>query len=113
MEMGTIRTKVSRSHSEIIAFLSLTFCNPNPTYDTDNVILLAQCLANRARLVCRFAIDYLGQDRGQRSWSAKCAEFVIFHAIIVFLHLKKTRNVLILMFFSTYAWTACRLEIGY
>ena len=32
MEMGTIRTKVSRSHSEIIAFLSLTFCNPNPTY---------------------------------------------------------------------------------
>ena len=33
MEMGTIRTKVSRSHSEIIAFLSLTFCNPNPTYD--------------------------------------------------------------------------------
>ena len=35
MEMGTIRTKVSRSHSEIIAFLSLTFSNPNPTYDTD------------------------------------------------------------------------------
>ena len=35
MEMGTIRTKVSRSHSEIIAFLSLTFCNPNPTYDTE------------------------------------------------------------------------------
>ena len=34
MEMGTIRTKVSRSHSEIIAFLSLTFCNPNPTYDS-------------------------------------------------------------------------------
>ena len=33
MEMGTIRTKVSRLHSEIIAFLSLTFCNPNPTYD--------------------------------------------------------------------------------
>ena len=28
MEMGTIRTKVSRSHREIIAFLSLTFCNP-------------------------------------------------------------------------------------
>ena len=35
MKMGTIRTKVSRSHSEIIAFLSLTFCNPNPTYDTN------------------------------------------------------------------------------
>ena len=33
MEMGTIRTKVSRSHREIIAFLFLTFCNPNPTYD--------------------------------------------------------------------------------
>ena len=41
--------------------------------DADNVILLAQCLSNRARLVCRVAIDYLGQDRGQRSWSAKCA----------------------------------------
>ena len=33
MEMGTIRTKVSRSHSEIRAFLSLTFSSPNPTYD--------------------------------------------------------------------------------
>ena len=33
MEMGTIRTKVSRSHSEIRTFLSLTFCCPNPTYD--------------------------------------------------------------------------------
>ena len=31
--MGTIRTKVSRSHSEIRAFLSLTFCSPNQTYD--------------------------------------------------------------------------------
>ena len=41
--------------------------------DADNVILLAQCLSNRARPVCRFAIDYLGEDRGQRSWSAKCA----------------------------------------
>ena len=41
--------------------------------DADNVILLAKCLSNRARPVCRFAIDYLGQDRGQRSWSAKCA----------------------------------------
>ena len=38
MEMGTIRTKVSRSHSEIIAFLSLTFSNPNPTYDTLTVM---------------------------------------------------------------------------
>ena len=35
MEMGTIRTKVSRSHSEIRTFLSLTFCSPNPTYDKD------------------------------------------------------------------------------
>ena len=41
--------------------------------DADNVILLAQCLGNRARPACRFAIDYLGQDRGQRSWRAKCA----------------------------------------
>ena len=38
MEMGTIRTKVSRSHSEIIAFLSSTFCNPNPTYDITTCI---------------------------------------------------------------------------
>ena len=37
MEMGTIRTKVSRSHREMIAFLSLTFFNPNPTYDTDTL----------------------------------------------------------------------------
>ena len=29
--------------------------------DADNVILLALCLGNRARPVCRFAIDYLGQ----------------------------------------------------
>ena len=35
MEMGTIRTKVSRSHSEIIAFLSLTFCSPKPSYNTN------------------------------------------------------------------------------
>ena len=41
--------------------------------DADNVILLAQCLSNRDRPVYKFAIDYLGQDRGQRSWSAKCA----------------------------------------
>ena len=33
MEMGTIRTKVSRSHSQIRTFLSLTFCSPSPTYD--------------------------------------------------------------------------------
>ena len=41
MEMGTIRTKVSRSHSEIRAFLSLTFCNPNPFYDIWMAVLLA------------------------------------------------------------------------
>ena len=41
--------------------------------DADNNILLAQCPSNRARPVCRFAIDYLGQDRCQRLWSAKCA----------------------------------------
>ena len=33
--------------------------------DADNDILLAQCLSNRGRPVCRFAIDYLGQGRGQ------------------------------------------------
>ena len=35
MEMGTVRTKVSRS------FLSLTFCNPNPAYDIWMAVLLA------------------------------------------------------------------------
>ena len=45
--------------------------------DADNVIQLVQCLSNTGRPVCKFAIDYLGQDRGQRSWSAKCAQFVI------------------------------------
>ena len=33
MGMGTIRTKVSSFHSELRAFLSLSFCSPNPTYD--------------------------------------------------------------------------------
>ena len=56
--------------------------------DADNVILLSQCLSNRASPVCKFAIDYLGQDKGQRSWSAKCALFAIFRAISVF-NLKK------------------------
>ena len=41
--------------------------------DADNVILLAQYQSNRARHVCKFAIDYLGQNRGQWPWSAKCA----------------------------------------
>ena len=78
--------------------------------DADNVILLAQCLSNRARPVCKFAIGYLGQDRGQRSWSAKCANYVIFHAIIAF-NLKKDQacanfNV------NLYLCLVC-LQIGY
>ena len=63
----------------------------------DNVILLAQCLSNGTRPVCRFAIDYLGQDGGQRSWSAKCALNVLFFMPKLFLTLKYTRHVLILM----------------
>ena len=39
--------------------------------DADNVILLAQCLSNRAGSVYRFLFGYLGQNRSQRSWSAK------------------------------------------
>ena len=39
--------------------------------DADNVILLAQCLNNRARPVYTFKIGFIGQDRGQRSRSAK------------------------------------------
>ena len=39
--------------------------------DADNVILLARCLSNIAGSVYRFAFGYLGQDRGQRSLSAR------------------------------------------
>ena len=41
--------------------------------DADNVILLAQCLSNRYMPVCSFTFGFLGQGRGQRSWSAKIA----------------------------------------
>ena len=51
MEMGTIRTKVSRSHSEIIAFLSLTFCNPNPTYDISIYIYCITPLGDYVQVV--------------------------------------------------------------
>ena len=44
--------------------------------DADNVILLAKCLSNKAFLVCNFALGYLGQDRGQRSLSAKRAKIL-------------------------------------
>ena len=44
--------------------------------DADNVILLAQCLSNKAMLVCRFPIGYLGHGRGQRSLSAKRAKIL-------------------------------------
>ena len=49
--------------------------------DADNVILLAQCLSNKVMLVCRFAIGYLGQGRGQRSLSAKRAKILNVYAI--------------------------------
>ena len=48
--------------------------------DEDIVILLAQCLSNRVRHVYTFAIDYLGQGRGQGPWSAKSAYFLNFDA---------------------------------
>ena len=41
--------------------------------DADNVILLAQCLSNRFMPVCSFTFVFLGQGRGQMSWSAKRA----------------------------------------
>ena len=53
--------------------------------DADNVILLAQCLSNKALLVCKFAIGYLGQDRGQRSLSAKKAKTLNVYAIYMVL----------------------------
>ena len=46
--------------------------------DADNIILLAQFLSNRYMPVCRFTIGFLGQDRGQRSLSAKLRIFLIF-----------------------------------
>ena len=39
--------------------------------DADSVIRVPQCLSNRARPVYTFDNGYLGQHRGQRSWSAK------------------------------------------
>ena len=44
--------------------------------DADNVFLLAQCLSNKTMLICRFAIGYLGQGRGQTSLSAKMAKIL-------------------------------------
>ena len=41
--------------------------------DADNAILLAQLLSNRYMPVCSFTFGFLGQGRGQRSWSAKIA----------------------------------------
>ena len=52
--------------------------------DADNVILLAQCLSNRYMPVCSFTFGFLGQDRGQRSWSAKLLNFLIFRTLYVF-----------------------------
>ena len=53
--------------------------------DADNVILLAQCLSNKAMLVCRFTIGYLGQGRGQRSLSAKRSKILNVYAIYMVL----------------------------
>ena len=39
--------------------------------DEDSVIRVPQCLSDKARLVYTVEIGYLGQHRGQRSWSAK------------------------------------------
>ena len=39
--------------------------------DADSIIWVPQCLSNRARPVYTFRIGYVGQDRGQRSSSAK------------------------------------------
>ena len=39
--------------------------------DADNVIRVPQCLSNRARPVYTSESGYLGQQRGQRSWSSK------------------------------------------
>ena len=39
--------------------------------DADSVIRVFQRLSNKAMPVYTFEIGYLGQHRGQRSWSAK------------------------------------------
>ena len=41
--------------------------------DADNVIMLAKCLSKRYMPVCSFIFDFLGQGRGQKSWSANIA----------------------------------------
>ena len=52
--------------------------------DADNVILLAQCLSIRYLPVCSFTFVFLGQDRGQRSWSAKIAKLLNYCTLYVF-----------------------------
>ena len=49
--------------------------------DVDKDILLAQCQRNSVRSVYTFATNYIGQYRGQRSWSAKWLNFLIFNYI--------------------------------
>ena len=39
--------------------------------DADSVIQVFQCLSNSAMPVYTFEIGYIGQHRGQGSWSAK------------------------------------------
>ena len=48
--------------------------------DADNVILLAQCLSNRARSVYTFEIGYLGQDRSKVMECKKVLNFLNFDA---------------------------------
>ena len=61
--------------------------------DADNVILLAQCLSNRYMPVYSFTfVFFLGQGTGQRSWSAKIAQFLVFLYIICFKAQKETRH---------------------
>ena len=50
--------------------------------EADSIILSAHCLSTEP--VYRFAIGYLGHDRGQRSWSAKSIKFLEFYTMYAF-----------------------------
>ena len=68
--------------------------------DADNVIMLAQSLSDKATLVCRSAITYLGQGRGQRSLSAKRAKILNVYVIYIALSPQKDLTRFFLMCIS-------------
>ena len=56
MEMGTIGTKVSRSHREIIALLSLTYKEIARLLTTENIRIYHECEGRIEKSVTRNAV---------------------------------------------------------